>query len=362
MRLTLRGWTAVAVVALSLALGWLSGPRALNAVATPLCLALVAGVVMAARTDRPSVDRQPIDDGYVGDDRTVEIAIDATTPVSATVTDTVGDGISTIETEPIETTTAGDPRAETTLGTGTNRIRYDLRLEERGDRTIGPLSIAVRDVLGLVERRFEYADTASVIVYPRPYDLYGDTRDLRTLADAADRYDREEFDHLREYRRGDSLRDVDWKSAAKRPDDDLVVTEYVADEGAGSVTVAAECPPGRADTLATAVASVVTYLQEADVEVGLVVPDETRTVSPGAGRRHHRELLAALAVLESGELEPRDRRDADVLVRDEATETVVVVDERTIPFERLVGSGDAAAWHDRNDSEWSDSDAREVDR
>ncbi|MXV61412.1 DUF58 domain-containing protein [Natronorubrum sp. JWXQ-INN-674] len=329
MRLTIRGWAVVAVVAASFAMAWEFGPRALNAIVTPLIVVLVAGVVTTLRADRPEIRRRSVGEGFIGETREVTVTIDSGTTVSATVRDTVGDGLSAVD---------GDPVAETTLD-GATTFSYDVRLEKRGNKQVGPLSIVVTDVLGLVKRRFEYEETAAVLVYPRIHDLRGgSTRDLQALAAIADQRDREEFDHLREYQRGDSLRDVHWKSAAKRPDDDLVVTEYVTDDEVGSATVAGECLQGEGspDKLAETVASVATYLLEEGVDVGVTVPDDARP--PGSGQEHHYDLLGLLALVDAGELEDQQRRAADVLVRTDADGTRVTVGGQTIPFDHLVNA------------------------
>lgn len=344
MRPTIRGWTVLIVVAASVSMGWQFGPRALNAVVTPLLVALVAGVVTTYRVDRPDVRRIPVAGGFVGDERTVEIVIAVDSTASATVRDGVGTGLSVADVgagngdATTGTVNGGEPVLETTLA-GEGRVGYRVRLEERGEHRVGPLAIVVEDVFGLVERQFTYDATTSVLAYPPVCDLRdGPGRDLRAVVETVAGRDREEFDHLREYRRGDSLRDVHWKSAAKRPDADLVVTEYVDDEEVGSATVAAEGSPDRDDELATAAASVTSHLLEAGVSVGVSLPSAER--SPGSGRDHHRDLLGLYAVLEGGELEDETRRAADVLVRTDAAGTRVVVDGREIPFDRLAVSRD----------------------
>ncbi|QLG49532.1 DUF58 domain-containing protein [Natrinema halophilum] len=331
-RLTIRGWSVVAVIFVAVAMSWGSGPRALNAVVVPLSVVLLAGLVAVIRTDRPRVDRQSVSDGFIGEQRRIEVDIESQRPVAASVHDTVGDGLSTTD----------EPIVETTLGTG-ETVSYDVSLEQRGERQVGPLSIAVRDILGLVERRFEYETTTPVLVYPHIRELgHGSVADLQTLSSVADRHDHEEFDHLREYRNGDPLRDVHWKSAAKRADDTLNVMEYADGDEAGAVTVAAECRAGRSDgdidrgdEMAAAAASVATYLLELGAPVGIDLPDVAHP--PGTGRTHHRELLRRLAVAEPGELPEYTRRDADVLVRTDADGTTILVDDREIPFGRLCG-------------------------
>ncbi|MWV38664.1 DUF58 domain-containing protein [Natrialba sp. INN-245] len=329
MRLTIRGWTAVAVVAFALAMSWQYGPRSLNAVVVPVAIVTVAALFTTARIDPPTVEGAAVDDGFVGETRTVERTIESPQTASGTIHATVGDGLSAQARARLETTLEGD--AET-------RFTYELSLEARGEHDVGRLEITVTDVLGLVERRFEYESTDTVVAYPQVYGLEGrDAGRLTATAVAASRTDRGEFDGLREYRRGDSLRDVHWKSAAKRPDEELFVMEY-ADHGDDSaVTVAASAPSGREDELASAAASVVVHLLEAGLDVGLELPNAAR--SAGSGWGHRQTLLAALAVADAGDLEDRVRADADVVVDAAGVETTVVVDGAEIPFDRLRGEG-----------------------
>ncbi|MDG5760781.1 DUF58 domain-containing protein [Natronococcus sp. A-GB1] len=348
MRLTSRGWGVVAVVAFGAVMSWQYGPRSLDAVVIPLVVVVVAGVLTTVRADRPRVRRAPVPEGFLGENRTVTVGIETDSSVAATVRDEISDGVA-----------AADPSVETTLE-GETELEYDLTLEERGEHRIGPLSIAVRDVFGLFERRFEYEETTTVLAYPRVYDLQnGTSRDLEILAGVAREANREEFDHLREYQRGDPLREVHWKSAAKRPDDELVVKEFAADETVGAAAVAAECTPGRDDELAAAVASVATYLLECEVRVGLTVGAEGHP--PSTGRRHHRSLLRSLAVLEAEELDEQSRAEADVLVQADANGTTVVVEGHEIPFDRLRGADGRTAVDSRSDGNGSSNADAETD-
>ncbi len=328
MRPTRRGVGVVAILAFSFAMAWQYGPRALSAIIFPLCIVSLAAIVTTYRAEKPAVSRTPINAGFIGEQRTVETQIEPNNPVSATVHDAVNEtgGLTVAD---------GANRAETTISTA-HRFRYDVRLEGRGEHDVGPLSITITDLLGLVKRRFEDGQTTTIRVFPRVYDLSdGSNRDLQALADAAGIASREEFDHLREYVRGDSLRDVHWKSAAKRSDGELVVKEFIDDEDRGSASIAAECIPGREDEMAAAVASVTTYLLEVNVSVGVALPDVTRP--PSTGEEHHRDVLGLLAVVEAGELDEQTRTDADILVQADANGTVVLVDGHEIPFHRLRG-------------------------
>ncbi|ELZ23215.1 DUF58 domain-containing protein [Natrinema limicola] len=327
MRLTRRGWAVVATAGGAVALSWRFGPRALNAVVVPLVVVLLAGLVTVSRAERPRVTRQPVAEGFVGEHRTVAVTIETDSPLAATVSDAVGEGLSA----------ATRPVAAITLE-GEQTVTYDVELTHRGHHRVGPLEIVVSDVVGLVERRFAFTDRIPVFVYPQVHEVgRGVADELQALVGITERREHETFDHLREYHRGDPLRDVHWKSAAKRPDGDLLVREYDENEGTTAVTVAAECVAGRDDELAAAAATVVTVLLEQGLSVGLVVPDGN--VPPEAGREHHRTLLGLLAIVDAGELDERTRRAADVVVRTDTDGTTIVADDRELPFDELA-SGD----------------------
>ncbi|MGM0388901.1 MAG: DUF58 domain-containing protein [Natrinema limicola] len=327
MRLTRRGWAVVATAGGAVALSWRFGPRALNAVVVPLVVVLLAGLVTVSRAERPRVTRQPVAEGFVGEHRTVAVTIETDSPLAATVSDAVGEGLSA----------ATRPVAAITLE-GEQTVTYDVELTHRGHHRVGPLEIVVSDVVGLVERRFAFTDRIPVFVYPQVHEVgRGVADELQALVGITERREHETFDHLREYHRGDPLRDVHWKSAAKRPDGDLLVREYDESEGTTAVTVAAECVAGRDDELAAAAATVVTVLLEQGLSVGLVVPDGN--VPPEAGREHHRTLLGLLAIVDAGELDERTRRAADVVVRTDTDGTTIVADDRELPFDELA-SGD----------------------
>lgn len=336
MNVTRRGWAVVAVVAFCLLMGWEYGARSLNALVAPLIVVTLAAVLTVYRADQPSTERHPVKEGFIGDRRTVGVSITADTPIAANVEDTVGDGLSVRD---------GDNVGELTLAEG-SEFSYHVRLEKRGVHEVGPATITVRDVLGLARRRFEGEsesrlnlgqqdrDREQVLVYPEVYDLHGASRrDLQALDDAVREHNREEFDHLREYERGDSLRDVHWKSTAKRADGELVVKEFVADEDLGAVDLVAESTPGRDDEMASAAASVVTYLLEMGVVVGVTAPNGS--CPPRSGHDHHRSVLRLLGRTGAGEASDRERREADILVRADEEGTIVRIDDQEIPFDRL---------------------------
>jgi uncharacterized protein (DUF58 family) len=302
MRLTRRGWVLVAVVVVAFAMAMSFGARSLNAVVVPAFVALVAGAVQLRGLDPPRVRREPPPDGFPGETRTVRLEFETDDPFTGAVSDRLDRGLS-----------ASPSWQEGTVGAET--FSYDVTYESRGEHEFGPVRLVARDVLGLVERELSVRERSTVLVYPRVSELRpAALGDLQALYQAERTEERDEFDRLREYERGDPLRDVHWKSSAKR--DDLVVKAFAAESGASAVTVAAGAGAGEADAMADATASVALALLSVGVPVAVRTPDGT--VETNAGGEH--TVLEHLARVEGGRL---PTNEADVLV--EATARGVVV-------------------------------------
>jgi uncharacterized protein (DUF58 family) len=103
---------------------------------------------------------------------------------------------------------------------GTRELSYRVRSEVRGRFKVGPLTVRLADPFGLVElsRSFSVADTLTVTptIVPLPRGRFmgawtggGDSR-ARTVATAG-----EDDVAPREYRHGDDLRRVHWRSTAR---------------------------------------------------------------------------------------------------------------------------------------------------
>jgi uncharacterized protein (DUF58 family) len=326
MRPTRRGVVVAAVAFVAVAMAGLFGARALNALVAPALVGLGAGALQLALAKRPAADRIAPEPGFVGERRELTLRIEARRSALATVEDRVPDAL-----RPERT------RFETTTGT---TLSYGIEPERRGRYEAGPLSVTVTDVLGLFVRRFRYAETTPVVVYPAVRPLSGPGRYELPALFEADRPRRREagaFDHVREYERGDALRDVHWKASAKRPDGGLVVKGFAAGTDAGDVTLVATGEPRHADALASAAASVAVHLLDADIAVGLRVADGH--VGPGAGREQRRALLELLARTDAGVVDD----EGDALI--EATDEGVVVSSAAgrTTFDRLVGDEEAAA-------------------
>jgi len=294
MNLTRRGYGVVALVVVAELLAFAFGARALNAIAAPAVVVLVAGVVMVRRTETPTAERESVPPGFPGDTRTMTVEVE-------------GAGVAAIEEAVPEGLVVEEPRVERTLpATVTHRIAC----ERRGRHAVGSLTVSVRDVLGLFERTHEVGSTARVLVYPPVYKLAGQQTLREHVLDRSE-LERREFDTLREYAPGDPLRDVHWKTTAKDPDG-IYVTEFADREIDEDVVVAATSEPSAADEMAIAAASIAVMTLEADLGVELRLPEVD--VSLGYGPTHRESVLEALATTDGGSLPDGTLADADVHV------------------------------------------------
>lgn len=295
MKPTRRGYGVALVVLVAVALALLFGARALNAIVVPGVVALVGSAYQLRRTDPPGLDRSQPKSGFPGETRTVELQIAADVPCR--VADRADPGLK-VDADDLVVETAGDATHS-----------YEVRLARRGERTLGPASVRATDSLGLFVRRFSHPLETGVLVYPEVDALSGAVG----IEHEAGQVERGAFDRIREYQPGDPLRDIHWKTSAKRPND-LVVAEYTEDED-GGVTVAAEtsiASDEAVDAMASAAASLATSLLETGTAVGVVVADGA--VAEGTGDHHRRKVLELLARAGSGRLDATEREAADVLV------------------------------------------------
>jgi uncharacterized protein (DUF58 family) len=310
--LTRRGRVAGVVGIVAAASALAAGGRALEAIVIPVAIALAAGYVQVSRVEEPAVRHVTPADGFVGEAREVRLEFGAEAvrgdgddipSFLADVRVRVGEGLE-------------GPSAPIRASVGTEPVSYRVTYRERGERTLGPVDLTVTDVFGLLERDLTVDATDAVTVFP-PRDPVP-TRFRRELyaADAVDvSRQRDEFDRLREYTRGDAVRDVHWATTAKR--DEIVVKEFAAETARDRVTIAGGTEGGgeavagigaaardddaddrsasaaAADELARATVSVALALLDDGVPVDVRLPAGRVSVMPGGrGRREVLELAA----------------------------------------------------------------------
>lgn len=319
MRLTRRGKALVVVCAGGFVLAGLFGSRALNAIVLPGIVALVAGALQIRSLATPTVERDVPRNDFVGQNHDVSLRFGGVSrPFVGTVTDDVDDGLSN-EMEPVTTAVGDDP------------VTYTVTYESRGEHQLGPARVVGRDVLGLFETELVCRSRDTLLAYPRLHSLAGwAQRDLFSLHETDRSSERAEFDNLREYVRGDALRDIHWKSSAKR--DDLIVQEFAADRDVTTVTIRGGCDATGADQLAEAVASIAVALHDADIPVTLSLPNGR--VDVDTDRIGRTRLLEHCARVVAGPV-PDD--SADIVVEARGTTVEVTFGDRQLPFDELRG-------------------------
>jgi uncharacterized protein (DUF58 family) len=191
---------------------------------------------------------------------------------------------------------------------GREILHYELRASARGRYTIGPLAVRLADPFGLAQVTSELAGTSDVIVHPRvealtPPGLGGE---LASSAATKVRYlfsHGDEFYTTREYRDGDDLRKVHWRSSAKRGQ--LMIRQEERPWQARAVLAidlrraAHRGQGGRAsfERTVSAAASIALRLGRSGYELAMVT-DDGRRVSPAGVADQATAVLDFLASVE----------------------------------------------------------------
>ncbi len=202
------------------------------------------------------------------------------------------------------------------------RWRYRIKCEERGLFAIGPANIQSGDPFGFLKSRMTAETVSHILVYPRVYPLekLGITAH-RPLGDVKGQTqiftDPSKPMGVRDYRSGDPMKSIDWKSTARAQS--LQVRRYEPSSSFLALLVVAVDttspywgPYAREnlDRVVTAAASVASYCAERRHSIGLFsndMPtrtDRMMTVAPGHGREQFSEVLAALAGLRAYAIRP----------------------------------------------------------
>lgn len=397
MRLTWRGIALLLVVGAAFVLSQAHGSRSLGVIVFSGAVALAAALWQVSTATVPTLTREFLPEGTAGEHHTVRVsvgstdtgqlgvrdhlsaglrasptgvaeagpddsherpttrggswqfllrlvdAIGADLAVGASDTSTEDPGVNNVDVE------AGNPNADTTPTRWTtpgSTVAYDIRLQTRGEWTLGPAEVVVRDLLGLFERVHEVDNTDTVLVFPRVQRLTpaASRRLHATAAGTGSGEERTVFESLREYDAGDSLRDVNWRISAKW--DELIVTEYAQGSTDDRVTVAAAATAAHDDEMAQAAASFAISLLDAGVSIELRLPATTVTAEPG----EQRAVLVSLArarvedvsnATGSAAVGPPDA-DADVYIDATTGDVGVRLGDTHTRFDALVGESAAS--------------------
>lgn len=110
-------------------------------------------------------------------------------------------------------------------------ISYNVRPVERGEYAYGDINVFTKTQLGLVERRHRCGKQQVIPTYPsflqlRKYELMAFSNRLRDLGIKKIRKlgHTMEFEQIKEYVRGDDVRNLNWKATAKRRE--LMINQF----------------------------------------------------------------------------------------------------------------------------------------
>ncbi|HEX4705676.1 MAG TPA: DUF58 domain-containing protein [Pseudonocardiaceae bacterium] len=215
-------------------------------------------------------------------------------------------------------TLGGRPRfvVERLRRRGTARLGYRVHPTMRGVHQLGPLRARITDPFGLAEFERELAGQSRVVVVPRTVALaglpggsgtgVGDDGSVRLRSGQG-----EDDAVVRQYRQGDDLRRVHWRSTARR-DELMVRVEERPWRGGTTVLLDRRAPAHRGHgptaSLEWAVSlcgSVCLHLHHCGQQVRLVAEDSQVLVGDNAETGHSDDvMLDALAMLR-----PTHRRD-----------------------------------------------------
>jgi uncharacterized protein (DUF58 family) len=278
LRPTARGWALLVSGAVlsggGLGLGYLA-PGALGALAFPV---VALAMALAGRLPATRVGRR-ITAPRVRAGEPVTVVLD--------VTARKGTGRATVA----ERVTGVGAPVVLPLGPAHARIRYELTPQRRGVVEAGPLSLVRTDPLGLA-RAVRAADDVPVrlLVHPRHHHLApvpaagGGGRDTSASVRASEGA----FAGLREHAPGDDVRQIHWRTSARRGR--LMVREHADSAGTGmTVLVDDRYGPDELDLLVEAAASIVR--SGPDVPIELRLAGGARSPA-AAGVTAHLDVLA----------------------------------------------------------------------
>lgn len=192
------------------------------------------------------------------------------------------------------------------LPRGETRTSYTVTLYRRGLHTFPPLQLSCRAPFGLFKRKVTYGSADALLVYPlvRPLASYSLLdRQLASAWTSARPGMGSEIMGVRDYRRGDSLRHLHWRSIARRGH--LISKEFADDSEPGlTLVLDSFCPVVLDDPkhnpfewLVKAAASIGDYASRKHWPISLLLPGSD--IMPPAGPLLWDSLLQILARIQS---------------------------------------------------------------
>jgi uncharacterized protein (DUF58 family) len=244
------------------------------------------------------------------------------------------------------------------VGHGWRRqVSYQVRSDVRGRFEIGPMTVRVGDAFGLVELGRAFRTTVPLVVTPRivplpPVPLGGGWTGSGDNRPRAFAFGSAEDVTVREYRQGDDLRRVHWRSSA-RTGDLMVRREEQPWQSRATLLIDNRLTVHRGQGIASSLEAAVTLTASIAAHLGqrgFAVRLVTAGGESGGGAWHQGDaglatgpLLEALAVLET---DHRSRLDTSWMGEQSGGLTIAVFGSLTrydVPFLRRVAHHSASA-------------------
>jgi uncharacterized protein (DUF58 family) len=307
VRPTARGWQAIFFGGLSLVAALLVGTTQIYQLAYALAGLLLAALVLGLFFSRGLRYTRRIPEGErptVGRSSHVELMV-------SNASRTRSPNVDVLDRLPERRPFRGPPVA----GSETRKIREPVLFAKRGFYELGPAEIRTTDPFGLLRFVRRFGAHTEVTVYPEVFDLAGfplrgKKGDAGTRGSFAQRGD--EFSGLREYRRGDDRRHIDWKSVARTGE--LVVKEFAQEAPQRHTVVLDLHHPGIGTTevevedAVSAAGSVLHHLAREGLPFRVLCADKGRGATGfGAGEAAYWRAMDLLAVAQAdGDVELGD--------------------------------------------------------
>lgn len=247
---------------------------------------------------------------------------------------------------------------------GVRATRYPIHAERRGYHEVGPLSVTAVDPFGLVRLRRSFTSTEGVLVVPWIEQLDGTHEaDHRATGDAATASlaSRGDDDIIpREYRLGDDLRRVHWRSTA-RMGELMVRREERPWTRQATITVditaqhhVGQGPRASLEVALSTVASIALHLLRDGWRVKVTTTDGRTLVSQATGATGAATIFEALALVEpsgqAGGIQP----GSDLMIAVLTSRPASLQQASTTHQHGIAMIIDTAAWHDAETSNTED--------
>ncbi|MDQ3638126.1 MAG: DUF58 domain-containing protein [Actinomycetota bacterium] len=324
---TARGWQAIFFGGLSLVAALLVGTTQIYQLAYALAGLLLAALVLGLFFSRGLRYARRIPEGErptAGRSSHVELIV-------SNASRTRSPNVEVVDHFPERRPFRGPPVA----GSETRKVREPVLFAKRGFYELGPAEIRTTDPFGLLRFVRRFGARTEVTVYPEIFELAGfplrgRKGDIGTRGSFAQRGD--EFSGLREYRRGDDRRHIDWKSVARTGE--LVVKEFAQESPQRHAVVLDLHRPGIGVTEAeiedavSAAGSVLYHLVREGLPFRLLCADKGRGATAfGADEAAYWRAMDLLAVAQAdGDLKPGELLNEKLREgREELGEGVVLI-------------------------------------